>query len=73
MALEILRRFSDVPLEVLEKESWSKAAFVRVLQRPLPALIIDDRAQGAAGVGVQALDHHGKLIDDFMLFLGRAW
>jgi L-2-hydroxyglutarate oxidase len=45
--------------------SWSKAAFVRALQRLLPALTIDDLAQGGAGVRAQALDRHGKLVDDF--------
>ena len=71
VALEILKRFPDVSLVVLEKESWSKAAFVRALQRLLPALTIDDLAQGGAGVRAQALDRHGKLVDDFHIVFGQ--
>ena len=52
--------------------SWSKAAFVGALQRLLPALTIDDLAQGGAGVRAQALDRHGKLVDDFHIAFGKG-
>src|SRR5580698_1081342 len=45
--------------------SWSKAAFVRALQRLMPELSSDDLAPGGSGVRAQALDINGKLIDDF--------
>lgn len=45
--------------------SWSKAAFVRALQRLMPELAPEDLAPGGAGVRAQALDNNGKLIDDF--------
>lgn len=45
--------------------SWSKAAFVRSLQRLMPELEADDLMPGGAGVRAQALDIHGNLIDDF--------
>ena len=45
--------------------SWSKAAFVRALQRLMPELSSEDLAPGGSGVRAQALDINGKLIDDF--------
>jgi len=45
--------------------SWSKAAFVRALQRLMPELAQEDLVPGASGVRAQALDINGKLIDDF--------
>jgi len=45
--------------------SWSKSAFVRALQRLMPELSADDLAPGGSGVRAQALDRHGKLLDDF--------
>jgi (S)-2-hydroxyglutarate dehydrogenase len=45
--------------------SWSKAAFVRALQRLMPELAGKDLVPGASGVRAQALDINGKLIDDF--------
>jgi len=45
--------------------SWSKAAFVRALQRLLPELTPEDLVPGGSGVRAQALDISGKLIDDF--------
>jgi len=45
--------------------SWSKAAFVRALQRLMPELAREDLVPGASGVRAQALDIKGKLIDDF--------
>lgn len=45
--------------------SWSKAAFVRALQRLIPELAADDLTPGGAGVRAQALNLNGSLIDDF--------
>jgi L-2-hydroxyglutarate oxidase LhgO len=45
--------------------SWSKSAFVRALQRLMPELNSDDLVPGESGVRAQALDNHGKLMDDF--------
>jgi L-2-hydroxyglutarate oxidase len=45
--------------------SWSKAAFVRALQRLMPELAREDLVPGASGVRAQALNIDGKLIDDF--------
>lgn len=45
--------------------SWSKAAFLQALQRLMPELTSDDLVPGGSGVRAQALDVHGKLLDDF--------
>jgi len=45
--------------------SWSKAAFVRALQRLMPELGSGDLVPGGSGVRAQALGRDGKLIDDF--------
>lgn len=45
--------------------SYSKAAFVRALQRLMPGLEADDLIPGDSGVRAQALDSHGNLVDDF--------
>jgi (S)-2-hydroxyglutarate dehydrogenase len=47
------------------KRSCSKALFCRSLQRLVPALQIDDLAQGGAGVRAQALSPSGELVQDF--------
>ncbi|MEM6315158.1 MAG: L-2-hydroxyglutarate oxidase, partial [Planctomycetota bacterium] len=49
-------------------EMWrsaSKAAFVKALQRLLPAIKADDLVAAPAGVRAQALAPDGKLLDDF--------
>jgi (S)-2-hydroxyglutarate dehydrogenase len=45
--------------------SWSKAAFVRSLQRLIPELTSDDLKPGGSGVRAQALDLNGNFVDDF--------
>lgn len=45
--------------------SWSKAAFVRALQRLMPDIGAEDLIPGGSGVRAQAVDVHGKLVDDF--------
>jgi (S)-2-hydroxyglutarate dehydrogenase len=47
------------------RRSWSKAAFVRSLQRLMPKLTEADLIAGPSGVRAQALSSDGKLIDDF--------
>jgi (S)-2-hydroxyglutarate dehydrogenase len=45
--------------------SWSKAAFVRALQKLVPELTSDDIVPAGAGVRAQALAPAGNLVDDF--------
>jgi (S)-2-hydroxyglutarate dehydrogenase len=45
--------------------SFSKSAFVHALQRLMPEIGSDDLTPGGSGVRAQALDTHGKLLDDF--------
>lgn len=51
--------------------SYSKPAFVKSLQRLLPAIQSDDLEEGGAGVRAQACDAEGNLVDDF-LFVENA-
>jgi len=52
---------------VEQHRSWNKAAFVKALQRLLPAIQPEDLAPGNTGVRAQALDLKGGLLDDFHL------
>ena len=45
--------------------SFSKAAFVRALQRLVPEIQPGDLIPGGAGVRAQAMDTAGRLLDDF--------
>jgi L-2-hydroxyglutarate oxidase LhgO len=47
--------------------SFSKRAFVRALQRLLPALRVEDIEPGGSGVRAQAVDLRGALVDDFSI------
>jgi len=47
--------------------SFSKRAFVKALQRLVPAVTADDLAPGGAGVRAQAVSAAGALIDDFVI------
>lgn len=47
--------------------SFSKAAFVRALQRLLPDLRTSDLRPSGAGVRAQAIDPSGALVDDFSI------
>jgi (S)-2-hydroxyglutarate dehydrogenase len=51
--------------------SFSKAAFVRSLQRLIPEVHADDLIPCSAGVRAQALGDDGKLIDDFHIVAGE--
>jgi L-2-hydroxyglutarate oxidase LhgO len=47
--------------------SFSKAAFVRALQRLLPAVQSRHLSRAPAGVRAQALAPDGALVDDFLI------
>ena len=47
--------------------SCSKQAFVKALQRLVPAITADDLMRGRSGVRAQALDPSGTLVDDFII------
>lgn len=47
--------------------SYSKAAFLKALQRLLPELQDSDLQPGGSGVRAQAITANGALVDDFML------
>ncbi|HEX7860402.1 MAG TPA: L-2-hydroxyglutarate oxidase [Verrucomicrobiae bacterium] len=51
--------------------SFSKAAFVRSLQRLIPEVRSEDLVPCSAGVRAQALGDDGKLIDDFHIIAGE--
>jgi (S)-2-hydroxyglutarate dehydrogenase len=47
------------------RRSFSKPAFVRALQRLVPAICAEDLIPGGSGVRAQALKRDGTLVDDF--------
>jgi L-2-hydroxyglutarate oxidase len=47
--------------------SFNKRAFLRALQRLLPALTLDDLQPGGSGVRAQAIATNGALVDDFVI------
>lgn len=49
------------------QRSYSKAHFVRALQRLVPAIGPDDVVPGRSGVRAMACDRHGNLLDDFLV------
>ena len=51
--------------------SFSKAAFVRSLQRLIPEVQSEDLVPTHAGVRAQALMQDGKLVDDFLIVEGE--
>jgi (S)-2-hydroxyglutarate dehydrogenase len=51
--------------------SFSKAAFVRSLQRLIPEVQSEDLIPTHAGVRAQALMNDGKLVDDFLIVKGQ--
>jgi L-2-hydroxyglutarate oxidase len=50
--------------------SFSRAAFVRSLQRLIPEIQASDIVPAHAGVRAQALKNDGALVDDFMIVPG---
>jgi L-2-hydroxyglutarate oxidase len=53
------------------RRSFSKAAFVRSLQRLIPELRMSDVVPTHAGVRAQAVWPDGSLVDDFLIIKGR--
>jgi len=49
------------------QRSYSKTAFVRALQRLVPAISPDDLHPGRSGVRAMACDRAGNLLDDFLI------
>ncbi len=49
------------------RRSFSKTAFVRALQRLMPAIRADDLDPAGAGVRAQAVAPDGRLVDDFFI------
>jgi len=52
--------------------SASKAAFVRSLQKLVPAIQIGDIQRGGAGVRAQAVSPNGSLVDDFRISVAEG-
>ncbi len=50
--------------------SWSKKAFVKSLQRLIPAIQAGDLVPAQSGVRAQALSPNGALVSDFLLIAG---
>lgn len=51
--------------------AFSKAAFLKALQRLIPSLTDEDIIPARAGIRAQALDPKGKLVDDFSFAKGK--
>jgi L-2-hydroxyglutarate oxidase len=51
--------------------SLNKAAFVRALQRLIPAIRAEDLETAPAGIRAQALSMDGNLVDDFLIVEGK--
>ncbi len=49
------------------QRSYSKAHFVRALQRLVPSIQADDLIPGRSGVRAMACDREGNLLDDFLI------
>jgi L-2-hydroxyglutarate oxidase len=47
--------------------SWSRGAFLRSLQRLVPAVTTEDLEPGGSGVRAQAVDPDGGMVDDFRI------
>lgn len=52
------------------QRSYSKAHFVKALQRLVPSIRAEDLTPGRAGVRAMACDREGNLLDDFLLLQG---
>ena len=51
--------------------SYSKALFVKSLQKLIPEITADDLEPGGAGVRAQALKSDGSMVDDFYFIPGK--
>ncbi|RWS31332.1 hypothetical protein B4U80_02847 [Leptotrombidium deliense] len=52
--------------------SFNKSAQVKLLQRYVPSLTVEDVQTGPTGVRAQALDENGKLVEDFVFDSGEG-
>lgn len=66
---KLARRYGDVALQEWARSVW-KPAFVRSLQRLVPAIQSDDLEPSPAGVRAQAVRETGRLLDDFYFVRG---
>lgn len=62
----LARKYWRTGLDEMVRD-FSKAAFVRALQRYVPSLRSDDVVPGPSGVRAQALSASGALVDDFIV------
>lgn len=54
------------------ERAFSKAKFLKALQKMMPGLTMEDIQPGRAGIRAQALDGQGRLVDDFVIEQGDA-
>ncbi len=54
------------------ERAFSKAKFLKALQKMMPGLTMEDIQPGRAGIRAQALDGQGRLVDDFVIEEGDA-
>jgi len=64
--LKLARQYWQVGIGEMHR-SFSKDAFTKALKELLPEIRKDDLIKGGSGVRAQAIDKHGKLIDDFSI------
>jgi len=64
--LKLALKYWDAGAEEMWR-SFSKAAFVRALQRLIPEIQVNDLESAPAGIRAQAVMPNGKLIDDFLI------
>jgi L-2-hydroxyglutarate oxidase len=67
----LARKHAKSGLEEMHR-SFSKAAFVRSLQKLIPEIREEDLIPGAAGLRAQALRPDGGLVDDFLIVKGPS-
>jgi len=67
---KLAAKYAGVGIEEMIR-SFSKAAFVKSLQRLIPEVQAQDLVPSHAGVRAQALTNDGKLVDDFLLVKGQ--
>ena len=66
---KLATKYADEGIQEIIR-SFSKAAFVRSLQKLIPEVQADDLIPTHAGVRAQALMNSGKLVDDFLIVEG---
>ncbi len=63
---KLVAKYSNEGIQEMIR-SWSKAVFVRSLQRLIPEVQAQDIVPTPAGVRAQALKSDGKMVDDFLI------